>query len=569
MRQDIVLHEVSSPVASRNSPRIEVYCGAKEHLRVSVGKDNNAGEAAVLRNMNVLCPPSPTSPCRLVVTDRFYTSVKLALELLHCRMYLTGTIQTVRSGYAKYIITKKKTRIVNKQKVMVPSQGTTKLAENKRFPQLTAVMWMDRLPVHMLSTGGSRRPSTVSMYASSLRGEFVYPKVRRVHGDIKAVPAPELVRDYHRWMGVDVHDQLRMQRYNVQLAYKTRKYYKTLFLGLYDMALVNAFIVHRYFRKVNNKRPPKHFAFLETLMEQLLAVDSPVAFDSIERATSAKERTAASPARDGSTQHDILYPADTDHRLAENPDTVDCEQGTRRRHRSCKVCAILKMKPRKFTKYFCPEFSTGNRRTYLSNVAREGKDKTCFQIWHADWSDGNDVPCVLLQEHKIRNRPPPSRPGKKRRQIMQARHRCTGRDGVGVASSERRNRVGQDKQKEYSDKNGRGNLNVLNKVVSSVESNKLIHRFIGHFAALARHGAAYTIALPKSMATHPTFYVGRLKRYYDPLGPSPQTKTKVRVHLFETRLNPLDNWSNPVSEPVNGKQTGTHASHTKEWEEFG
>ncbi|POM73900.1 Pol protein [Phytophthora palmivora] len=61
----------------------------------------------------------------------------------------------------------------------------------------------------------------------------------------------------------------------------------------------------------------------------------------------------------------------------------------------------------------------------------------------------------------------------------------------------------QDKQKEYSDKK---------------ESNKLKHRFIGPFAVLARHGAAYTIDLPKSMATHPTFYVGRLKRYHDPLG---------------------------------------------------
>ncbi|POM68917.1 Hypothetical protein PHPALM_14856 [Phytophthora palmivora] len=97
--------------------RIEAYCGAKEHLRVPVAKDNNSGEAAVLRNMNVLCPPSPASPW---VAGRFYTSVKLALELLHRRMYLTGTIQTDRSGYAKDVITKKKTRIVNKQKMMVP-----------------------------------------------------------------------------------------------------------------------------------------------------------------------------------------------------------------------------------------------------------------------------------------------------------------------------------------------------------------------------------------------------------------------------------------------------------------
>jgi hypothetical protein len=54
-----------------------------------------------------------------------------------------------------------------------------------------------------------------------------------------------------------------------------------------------------------------------------------------------------------------------DHRLEENPDTVDSEQGVMRRHRSCKVCAVYKVNPRKFTKYFCAECSTGNRRYVL------------------------------------------------------------------------------------------------------------------------------------------------------------------------------------------------------------
>ncbi|POM59776.1 Pol protein [Phytophthora palmivora] len=101
--------------------------------------------------------------------------------------------------------------------------------------------------------------------------------------------------------------------------------------------------------------------------------------------------------------------------------------------------------------------------------------------------------------------------------------------------------LAQDKQKEYSDTKSRGNLNVFRngdlvlldtknlplKMVSSVESNKLNHRIIGPFAVLARHGAAYaayTIDLSKSMATHPTFYVGRLKRYHEPLGPPSRTE---------------------------------------------
>ncbi|OWZ06158.1 LOW QUALITY PROTEIN: hypothetical protein PHMEG_00021625 [Phytophthora megakarya] len=96
--------------------------------------------ATVLRNMNALLPPNPKSPRRLVVTDQFYTSVKLALELLHRRMYLTGRIQTDRSGYAQGVVTSKKYKIVNKRKVMVPPQGTIKAAENKRFPTITAAI---------------------------------------------------------------------------------------------------------------------------------------------------------------------------------------------------------------------------------------------------------------------------------------------------------------------------------------------------------------------------------------------------------------------------------------------
>ncbi|POM77143.1 LOW QUALITY PROTEIN: Pol protein [Phytophthora palmivora] len=121
--------------------------------------------------------------------------------------------------------------------------------------------------------------------------------------------------------------------------------------------------------------------------------------------------------------------------------------------------------------------------------------------------------------------------------------------------------LAQDKQKEYSDRNARGNLNVF-KVASSVESNKLKYRFIGPFAGLARHGAAYTIDLPKSMATRPTFYVGLLT------GKTYDVGTPERVYM--TKNAPPRNEAEssgqpelPVSKPANDIQAGTHASHTK------
>ncbi|POM78891.1 Pol protein [Phytophthora palmivora] len=112
----------------------------------------------------------------------------------------------------------------------------------------------------------------------------------------------------------------------------------------------------------------------------------------------------------------------------------------------------------------------------------------------------------------------------------------------------------QDKQKEYADKYGRGNL----------ESNRLKHRFIGPFAVLARHGAAYIIDLPMSMATHPTFYVGRLKRYHDPLGlPSRTEEDQGESSPPRNEAESSGQPELPVSKPVNETQAGTHASHTK------
>ncbi|KAE9156918.1 hypothetical protein PF005_g33035 [Phytophthora fragariae] len=96
-------------------------------------------------------------------------------------------------------------------------------------------------------------------------------------------------------------------------------------------------------------------------MEQLLAIDSPEAYATIEEATCAQERTAASPVRQASVATTPVR-RDDGYRLEENPDTVDSDQGLKRRQRSSKVCALYKMQPRKYTKYFCPECSTGDRR---------------------------------------------------------------------------------------------------------------------------------------------------------------------------------------------------------------
>ncbi|GMF50515.1 unnamed protein product [Phytophthora fragariaefolia] len=134
----------------------------------------------------------------------------------------------------------------------------------------------------------------------------------------------------------------------------------------------------------------------------------------------------------------------------------------------------------------------------------------------------------------------------------------------------------QDRQKVYSDQNGRGNLNVFNvgglvlldtrnlplDTVSSVGSNKLKHRFIGPFKVLGRHGNAYAIDLPKSMNTHLTFC--RLKRYHDPQRQSaPDNPSQGQEEVIESLQNetgsqkPLGVPRKPVQ--ARGKRVGSPA----------
>ncbi|ETL28447.1 hypothetical protein L916_18207, partial [Phytophthora nicotianae] len=46
------------------------------------------------------------------------------------------------------------------------------------------------------------------------------------------IPCPSAMRDYHRWRGgLDLHDQLRLQRSSLQLSVHFRKSYKTISWG--------------------------------------------------------------------------------------------------------------------------------------------------------------------------------------------------------------------------------------------------------------------------------------------------------------------------------------------------
>ncbi|KAE9109068.1 hypothetical protein PF007_g12403 [Phytophthora fragariae] len=259
--------------------RLEVYCGTDQHTSELGGEsptkfsaDPNSGPAAVVRNLHEVLPAPQDGVFHAVVTDRFYTSVQLALQLLSRNVYTVGTIQTNMQGFPPAI----KAEYEN-HPPHIP-RGTTRMAAAKCYPPLTALLWWDRKPVHLLYTGGSKVLQSCGKF---LLFELLFNYLccacmscseRRLRGGQKVVvPCPAMMRDYQRWMeGVDIHDQLRLQRYSLQMAVVFRKYYKTIFLGLVDMAIVNAYIVYREAQKQRGEAPADHAKFLRVLQAQML-----------------------------------------------------------------------------------------------------------------------------------------------------------------------------------------------------------------------------------------------------------------------------------------------------------
>lgn len=337
--------------------RLEVYCGARQDTQ---HVDTSSGPAAVIRNLKAIWPQQTIdrSQMRVVITDREYTSVSLVLRLLNMGYYNVGTVTTSRLGFPhdlKYSFKTIPKRLANQR-------GLCRLMRCIEFPKLFACSWLDNKPVYFLASGVSTRKSSVVR--------------KEKNGASSIISCPEFVVSYNTHMGgVDAHDQLRLQRYSVQRSLRVVKYYKTLFFGLFDVALVNCYILHREYCKNTSETPMSHAEFRVLLHEQLLDVTASDFGPQVDQVVASMDRTI-----DPGSPHPRL-PSVTAHQMQM---TEDKQPSGKFRYRVCKVCSILhedRTIPICNTRYYCVECSTEKARVYLCNTIRRtqpGNQLTCF-----------------------------------------------------------------------------------------------------------------------------------------------------------------------------------------------
>ncbi|KAJ8523578.1 hypothetical protein ON010_g17541 [Phytophthora cinnamomi] len=171
--------------------------------------------AADIRNLReVFGAADPgTGAMRLIVPDRFYTSLRLAMQLLTMGFFTVGTVQTNRLGLSISIVGEKKES--EKSKKSPPEnrptsieRGTFEVTEHIHVPGLRALRRLDNKAVYILVSRGSEAFDRV------VRSDKLTIQQAEV-------ACPRLLKDYQALMGgVDVHDQLRLQR-RVLLSSKT------------------------------------------------------------------------------------------------------------------------------------------------------------------------------------------------------------------------------------------------------------------------------------------------------------------------------------------------------------
>jgi hypothetical protein len=300
------------------------------------------------------------------------------------RIYAIGTIMPTRLGYDQLILVRGKS---------IPQgyvRGDFNFSRSVDLRQMMAIVWFDNKPVHFIGTGASAKKTTVTRRVSL---------GKRKHGAPELVSAPQIVQDYHKWMGgADVNNQLRLMRYAIQLSLRFRKYYKTLFFGLVDMAITNAFITHREAFRLMGKQPMRRADFMTLLQNQLLQVKAED-FDEVDELMSpaAKRRTRKKSA------------SGQEHKILQTQDWYGPPEKQRRRQRACKVCALFRVEKSKVwltTTWYCSDCTDDpEKRCYLCPRVRGHPlypNSTCWSIWHDEFDSGINIPVTINNRVQMR-----------------------------------------------------------------------------------------------------------------------------------------------------------------------
>jgi hypothetical protein len=198
--------------SSRYVSNVMVYLGAGNVRE----EDDLVGADAVLQAVRGLEGRGHT-----IITDNFFSSVKLFRSLLERGFYATGTVKKVSKGFPR--------SLAGFPKQHLPARGIVAVKMH-RSQKIVAVVWIDSKPVWLLST--ATNPTSPGIVAQ-----------RWIRRDRVDFPTSPILLQYQANMrGVDVVDQYR-HYYTAML--NSHKWWHKCLTFVMDSSLLNCFIIYR------------------------------------------------------------------------------------------------------------------------------------------------------------------------------------------------------------------------------------------------------------------------------------------------------------------------------------
>lgn len=264
-------------------------------------------------------PQQPTTGLH-IFTDRYYTGPEIAKELLAMKTNLTGTVMPTRLGMPPNL--KRDCKTLRKGQIM-----------SKRKGDILVVSWKDKRLVTVLST--------FSKGSNTCRTEILSKWPNQ-----PPILKPDVVINYTKHMGaVDRSDHFIS---SYQFMRRTRKWYRKMFFWLFEVSIVNSYILYKTVQIQHHKKPMSHLDFRKSLVSALVE----------DRVASRPSRCKRGRPSQGPPDQRLLGK----HYVARKPN------GGRSR---CVVC--LKNGMRKETIYVCK-----------TCVAKPGlHPDECFEVYHS------------------------------------------------------------------------------------------------------------------------------------------------------------------------------------------
>lgn len=172
-------------------------------------------------------------------TDRYYTSIPLAEELMKVKCYLTGTIKANRKDIPMFIkkskFSDKKIFVYNKRKIMF-------------------LAWKDKRIMSLLSTWND---------AGMIDSKRILQGGKEVN-----IRKPNVVVSYTNSMS----SINRTNQYTSTYCFlrKSLKWWRKMFFWGMEVCVINSYIIYKIVKKKQNEKPLTHLKYVKLLVDQLI-----------------------------------------------------------------------------------------------------------------------------------------------------------------------------------------------------------------------------------------------------------------------------------------------------------